>query len=61
MHAVLSVLFGTILIALVYGLSFFPSAALAKNDEAELITRRAHHEGTIPDAETPEAQSAQGR
>jgi len=57
MHAVLSVLFGTVLVGLVYGLSFFPSATLGQNEEAEETVSRAHQEGANPDAENPEAQS----
>jgi hypothetical protein len=35
MHSILSLLVGGIMVALVYGLSFVPSATLNNSDEAE--------------------------
>ena len=51
MHSVLSVLFGAILVVLVYGLSFFPSATLTFSEEPEEGTIRTDQSGPNSEAE----------
>jgi hypothetical protein len=48
MHSVLSGVFGGVLVVLIYGLSFFPSATLDQREEAEEVGSR---EGVNTDAE----------
>jgi hypothetical protein len=44
MHSMLSLLFGAVLVGLVYGLSFFPSATLNDGDEADEAISQVQHE-----------------
>jgi hypothetical protein len=44
MHSILSLLSGAVLVVLVYGLSFFPSATLAQIEEVEEAMSRADQE-----------------
>ena len=53
MHSVLSFLFGAILAASVYGLSFFPSTTLRQEEEAESTVKPTHQQGAHPDSENP--------
>jgi hypothetical protein len=53
MQSVLSLLTGVVLIGLVYGLSFLPTATLARYDDIEV----AEDDSAMPDAEDAEAHS----
>ena len=53
MHSVLSFLFGAILAASVYGLSFFPSTTLRQDEEATSTVKPTHQQGAHPDSENP--------
>ena len=57
MHSLLSLLSSAVLAALVYGLSFFPSATLGQIDEVEHTVSRADQNGANPDAQDAQAQS----
>jgi len=57
MHSLLSLLSSAVLVAMVYGLSFFPSAALGQIDEVEQTITRAGHNGVPPDAQDAQGQS----
>jgi hypothetical protein len=49
MQSVLSLVSGAVIVVLVYGLSFLPSATLAQVDEKEMSS--ADEDGISPDAE----------
>ena len=57
MHSMLSLLSSAVLAALVYGLSFFPSAILGQIDEVEHTIGRADQNGANPDAQDAQAPS----
>jgi hypothetical protein len=59
MYAMLSLLSGGVLVILVYGLSFCPSAILAQIDDEETISR-ADRDGGNPNAEGRSPPEAQG-
>ena len=48
MHSIFSLLSGAIMVVLVYGLSFCPSATLGQIDDVEETTSRADQDGTNP-------------
>ena len=54
-HSILSILSGAIMVVLVYGLSYFPSASLGRIDEGGNTISRADQNGKNPDAEDAEA------
>lgn len=55
MHSIISLLSGVVLAALVYGLSFFPTATLHQVDELREANSRADQKGVDPDAVDTEA------
>jgi hypothetical protein len=55
MHSIISLLSGVVLAALVYGLSFFPTATLHQIDELGETNSRADQKDVNPDAEDAEA------
>jgi len=55
MHSILSLLSGAVLVVLVYGLSFFPTATLAPIEEVEEAMSRTDEEEISPDVEDAEA------
>ncbi len=57
MHFLLSLLSGAVMVVLVYGLSFFPSATLTRIDEVEDAMRQPDQEGANPLAEDAELPS----
>ena len=57
MHSMLSLLSSAVLAALVYGLSFFPSATLSQIDDVEHTISRPDQNGTNPDAQDAQAPS----
>jgi hypothetical protein len=61
MHSVLSILFGFVLTALVYGLSFLPCANLSESEETEASASRIDQESTKALSQNPEAVSRGSR
>lgn len=57
MHSIFSLLSGAIMVVLVYGLSFFPSASLGQIDEGGNTIGLADQNGANSDAEDAEAPS----
>jgi hypothetical protein len=57
MHTLLSLLSGAVMVVLVYGLSFFPSATLTRIDEVEGAMSQADQEEANPLAEESEPAS----
>ena len=61
MHSLLSLLFSLVLTALVYGLSFLPSASLSEPEETEESASRIDLESTKALLPDPEAVSRGSR
>lgn len=57
MHSLLSLLSSAVLAAMVYGLSFFPSATLGQIDEVEHAISRTDQNGANPDLQDAQGQS----
>jgi hypothetical protein len=57
MHSLLSLLSSAVLAAMVYGLSFFPSATLGQIDEVEHAISRTDQNGANPDSQDAQGQS----